>query len=127
MVSAKEFIAEKLKNLPNVQDLDNFLKINKEFSNIIKKSSDLEEEEELRIYLTKIYNDNIIKIEGCDKIVGGKKSRRQKHKKRNTLKRGGSWTIPALGAVILVVGLLGCLSGPTTRREENWNLNGPGN
>lgn len=125
-MAAIDFINTNLKNLPNVNDLDAIFKINEDFSKRISNSSD-SEKEELRIYLTKIYNENITKIEGCDKIVGGKKSRRQKHKKRNTLKRGGSWTIPALGAVILVVGLLGCLSGPTTRREENWNLNGPGN
>jgi hypothetical protein len=122
METVKNFVDKNLANPPNVNDLDQIFEISNQFNQIISNLSD-EDKKEFNNYLTDIYNTNIEKVKNCDTSRGGKKSRRRKHKKRNTLKRGVkrggdesllglSGTAQVLGIFVLVLLFLNAVNRP---------------
>lgn len=122
METVKNFVDKNLANPPNVNDLDQIFEISNQFSQIISNLSD-EDKKELNNYLTGIYNTNIEKVKNCNTSTGGKKSRRRKQKKRNTLKRGVkrggdesllglSGTAQVLGIIVLVLLFLSGMNRP---------------
>jgi hypothetical protein len=118
MKSVQDFIKTvDITKIPTVSYLD---EICKKFSNM----SEMSDQIKIKIYLEDMYNATALKIQNIE-LKGGKKSRRQKHKKRNTLKRGGM-TIDYTGVVtmLIIVGtLLACCNKPNnTRREDGWNI-----
>lgn len=122
MESAKIFIDKNLSNPPNPNNVDQIFEISNQFSQIVSNLSD-QDKKELNNYVSGIYNTSVEKVKNCVPSQGGKKSRRRKHKKRNTLtrgvKRGGDGTVLTLlgtaeliGVIVLGLMLLAALNNP---------------
>jgi len=122
MESAKLFIDKNLSNPPNPNNVDQIFEISNQFSQIVSNLSD-QDKKELNDYVSGIYNTSVEKVKNCVPSQGGKKSRRRKHKKRNTLtrgiKRGGDGTVLTLlgtaeliGVIVLGLMLLAALNNP---------------
>ena len=129
MEIARAFIDENISNPPNPNNVDQIFEISNQFSQMLSNLSD-QEKKELGNYLRGLYNKYLEKVKNCNCIdsQGGKKSRRRKHKKRNTLtrgvKRGGDPVFDYIGTIAIIVALLvvgTLLTTPSTARdEEGW-------
>ena len=135
--SIKEFIDNviSISNLP--KDLDKSIEKEKEFSELIKDISE-EDNKLVENYLRELYNNHL--FNATNKQNGGKKSRKQKNKKRNTLKRGGTWVdVYDTAQYIVMIGFIGasvllCIlkreeAIAKRRNDEHWanndNINYP--
>jgi len=104
-----KFFFESLKP-PNRLNLDESLKQEMHFMEIIKDLNK-EDNENVQTYLRGLYSQYSEKYlnkykDNTDKA--GKKSRRQKNKKRNTLKRGGSWVdVYDAAQYVFMLGVIG--------------------
>jgi hypothetical protein len=129
METVKNFVDNIISNPPT--NLDDSLQKEREFEEIIQSSNlSGEDIKELNNYLRDLYNTYLEKVKNCVPSQGGKKSRRRKHKKRNTLtrgvKRGGGFfqDILVFGVISTIIYIVYKVSSEEHRRDTRQGLQG---
>jgi len=130
METVKNFVDNIISNPPT--NLDDSLQKEREFEEIIQSSNlSGEDIKELNNYLRDLYNTYLEKVKNCvPSQEGGKKSRRRKHKKRNTLtrgvKRGGGFfqDILVFGVISTIIYIVYKVSSEEHRRDTRQGLQG---